>query len=144
MLQVQLLLAEPAGKLFSNKTMKKLILTITMVAGLALVGLTGCKKSEAPETQTVDTTQVEAAFASSSGGEKTQVDKAVAAIKAGDYPTAITSLKAVMASAKITPEQQDVLNGVVKRLEAKINEALGDAGKAAEKAGNDLKNAIPK
>jgi hypothetical protein len=124
--------------------MKKLILTIAMVAGLALVGLTGCKKSEAPATQKVDTTQVEAAFASAQGNQKTLVDKAVAAIKAGDYPAAIASLKSAMASGRIAPEQQDVLNATIKQLESKINEALGEAGKAAEKAGTDLKNAISK
>lgn len=123
--------------------MKKLILTITMVAGLIL-GVAGCKKSESQATQKVDTTQVEAAFASAQGNQKTLVDKAVAAIKAGDYPAAIASLKSAMASGRIAPEQQDVLNATIKQLESKINEALGDAGKAAEKAGTDLKNAISK
>ncbi len=134
--------------------MKKFILNLTVIAGLSALCLTGCKPADSTST-TVDTAKTEAAFSAPDGTEKSQVEKAVSAIKAGDYASAVASLKEVAASTKLTPVQQDAIKDLVAQVEAKISSlateaadkakaAASDAGKAAEKAGSDLQKSIAK
>src|SRR5881396_2546988 len=83
-----------------RKTMKftPMFLIAAMATTLALAG---CSKSSS-----VDTSSVEKSFSSSEPATKSDADKAVSAIKSGDYAGALTQLQSLAAKAKLTPEQQ--------------------------------------
>ena len=138
--------------------MKKLILTLTAVASLTLVGLTGCSKTESGAA-TIDTAKVQAVFSAASAVDKAEVEKAITAVKAGDYSSALTSLKSAAANVKLTPEQQQAVKDLLAQVQAKLATATGDvldkaktaAGDAAKQGGDaagktvgDLKKAVGK
>jgi hypothetical protein len=138
--------------------MKKLFLTLTAIAGLTLLGLTGCDHCGSGEPA-IDTSKVQSAFAAASPVDKAEVEQALTAVKAGDYAGALTSLKAAAASVKLTPEQQQSLKDLVAQVQTKLgaaateamdkakaaaSEAAKQAGEAANKAAGDLQKAVGK
>lgn len=122
-----------------------------MIAGLAVFGLTGCSKTESGALE-IDTAKVQSAFATASAADKAEVETAIAAIKAGDYDSAVTSLKQAAASVNLTPEQQQSLKDLLAQAQAKLGAAAGAAvdkakdavGGAATKAAGDAQKAIGK
>ena len=130
--------------------MNKLFLTLTVIAGLAVLGTTGCSKSESGGT-TIDTAKVQSAFATASAVDKAEVEKAIAAVKSGDYASAITSLKQAAASVNITPEQKQAIQDLLAQAQAKVGAAASEAvdkvnaaGSDAAKQADDLKKAVGK
>jgi hypothetical protein len=150
--------------------MKTAFLTLTAIAGLALLGLTGCSKNESAGTTTesggptadsrrtttesrgptLDTAQLQSAFSTASSADKSEVDKAISAIKSGDYSAALASLKQAAANVKLTPEQQSAIKDLMAQVQAKLGSVANDvtkqvgdaakqAGDAANKTVNDLK-----
>ncbi len=113
-----------------------------IVLAMIAVGLTfaGCSKNQS----SVDTAPVEKSFSSAEPTTKTTADKAVSAIKAGDYTTALSELKTLAGNAKLTPEQQqaikDVMAQVQKAITEKATQAQGEAGKAVD----NLQKSLPK
>jgi len=109
---------------------------------LACVGVSlmiGCaKKSE------VDTAKLESSFASAEPANKTEVDKAVSSIKAGDYSSALASLQKVAAQAKLTPEQQQAVKDVMAQVQAQLAKVAQQAGGEAQKALDAAKQSLPK
>ena len=116
--------------------MNKLFLTLTIIAGLAAFGLTGCSKTESGGA-TIDTAKVQSAFASASAVDKAEVEKAITAIKSGDYAAAVTSLKQAAASVNLTPEQQQSLKDLLAQAQAKLGAAAGEAVDKAKDAAAD-------
>ncbi|MBE7500937.1 MAG: hypothetical protein HS113_11630 [Verrucomicrobiales bacterium] len=93
--------------------------------GLATAGVlvfAGCSKPDA-----IDTRPVTQAFASSESAIKTDLDAAVAAVKAGDYAGAANKLQSLAANAQVTSEQKQALQGLLTQVQTK----LGDAAKQA-------------
>ncbi len=112
-----------------------------VLVGVALViGIAGCSKNQ-PQ---VNTAPLEKSFSSAEPTTKTTVDKAVSAIKAGDYTSALSELKTLASNAKLTPEQQqsikDVMAQVQQAIAAMATKAQGDAGKTI----GDLQKSLPK
>src|SRR5512140_131650 len=113
-----------------------------LVLGIAAVVLTlaGCNKGSA----NVDTATVEKSFASAEPSTKTTADKAVSAIKAGDYASALSELKSLAGNAKLTPEQQqsvkDLMAQVQKAISDLATKSQGEAGKAVD----NLQKSLPK
>jgi hypothetical protein len=111
----------------------------TAFAFIALSLVIGCaKKSE------VDTSKLESSFASAEPADKTEMDKAVSSIKAGDYSTGLASLQKLASQAKLTPEQQQAVKDVI----AQVQNQLADLGKQAageaQKTLDAAKEALPK
>jgi hypothetical protein len=130
--------------------MNKLFLTLTIIAGLAVLGTTGCSKSESGGA-TIDTAKVQAAFASASAVDKVEVEKAIAAVKSGDYASAVTSLKQAAAGVNVTPEQKQAIQDLLAQVQAKLGAAASEAvdkvkaaGADAAKRADDLKKSIGK
>lgn len=116
--------------------MNKLLLTVSIIAGLAVFGLTGCSKTETGTT-TIDTAKVQSAFSTASAVDKAEVEKAITAVKAGDYATALTSLKQAAASVNLTPEQQQSLKDLLAQVQTKLSAGVGEAVNKAKDAAAD-------
>ncbi len=127
--------------------MKKLTVLPALILGLSILGFVGCSKDGS-----VDTAKVQSAFQSASTVDRAEVDKAVTAIKAGDYAGALASLQKAAASVQLTPEQKSSLQELISQVQAKITElakkAVGDSTKArqtgAEKTATDLQKTLGK
>ncbi len=113
---------------------------IVLVMAVLTLAVAGCNKNKA----NVDTAPVEKSFSSADPAVKSSADKAVSAIKSGDYAGALTELKTLAANAKLTPEQQqaikDVMAQVQNALTGMATKVEGDVGKAA----GDLQKSLPK
>src|SRR2546426_3518153 len=79
--------------------------------GVALavgIGLVGCSKKGG-----VNTGKLESSFQTAEPAAKSDVDKAVSAIKARNYSDAMTTLQRVASKAKLTPEQQQAIKDTI-------------------------------
>lgn len=112
------------------------ILAAVMATTLALVG---CSKQSG-----VDASALETSFKSADATVKDSADKAIAAIKAADYPGAIVELKKLAENAKLTPEQQQAIKDMMAKVQGGIGEAAGKATEEAGKALKDVPAALPK
>jgi cytochrome c-type biogenesis protein CcmH/NrfG len=127
--------------------MKGLLFAITAIVGFGLLGLTGCKKEGG-----IDTAKVESAFQTAAAVDKTEVEKAITAVKAGEYSGALASLQKVAASVNLTPEQKSAIADLINEVKAKVGaaakQAVDDASKTAQegagKAAGDLQKAVGK
>ena len=115
---------------------KSIILTI---AALALA-FTGCSKNSSK----VDTAPVEKSFASADPTTKSTADKAVSAVKAGDYSSALGELKSLASNAKLTPEQKQAIGDVMAQVQKAITDMAAKAQGDADKAVGDLQKSLPK
>jgi uncharacterized lipoprotein YmbA len=113
---------------------------------LALVGLTGCAKKD-----TVDTAPLEKSFQAAEPAKQDNANQTVAAIKAGDYGAALTSLQRLAGQAGLTPEQQTAIKDTLTALQKKVAETaqkMADEGKKAvdegKKALDDATKSLPK
>jgi hypothetical protein len=107
-------------------------LLLTLIASVLV--LTGCSQSGG----SVDAAPVEKSFASAEPSLKAAAEKAVAAIKSGDYAGAAGQLQQLAANAKLTDEQKKAINDVL----AQVQKAVADLGsKAAGEAGKALGDA---
>jgi outer membrane protein assembly factor BamD (BamD/ComL family) len=114
-------------------------LTSLLVGALVItISLLGCSKKGS-----VDTSELQSSFKSAEPATRSDVDKAVAAIKDGNYSDAIAQLQRVTKKAQLTPEQQqaikDTITAIQKHMAEIANKAAGEARKTAE----DLKKSLP-
>jgi hypothetical protein len=131
--------------------MNKLFPTLTIIAGLAASALTGCSKTNSGAT-TIDTAKVQSAFSTASAVDKDEIETAIAAVKAGDYASAVDSLKQAASSVNLTPEQKQSLQDLLAQAQAKLGGAATEAvdkaktaaGDAAAKARADAEKAVGK
>jgi hypothetical protein len=131
--------------------MNKLFPTLTIIAGLAASALTGCSKTNSGAT-TIDTAKVQSAFSTASAVDKDEIETAIAAVKAGDYASAVDSLKQAASSVNLTPEQKQSLQDLLAQAQAKLGAAATEAvdkaktaaGDAAAKAKADAEKAVGK
>ncbi len=112
------------------------VLSMTAVA-LAFVG---CSKSQS----NVDPAPVEKSFASAEPTTKTTADKAVTAIKAGDFTSALSELKTLAGNAKLTAEQQQAIKDVTAQVQKAITDMAAKAQGEAGKAVDNLQKSLPK
>jgi hypothetical protein len=95
--------------------MKKLLLApLPVLVGLMLWGGTGCSNHE------VDTVKLKSAFQSADPDVRTEVDKGIADITAGNYSEALTLFKHVGHTPKLTKEQNLIVLDSVKKLQTKV------------------------
>jgi hypothetical protein len=116
--------------------MNNLFLTLTIIVSLTVLGSTSCSKHESGGA-TIDTGKVQSVFAAASAADKEEVDTAIAAIKAGDYVSAVTSLKQAAASVNLTPEQKQAIQDVLAQVEAKISGPASETAAKVKTAGGD-------
>ena len=109
------------------KTRDSLILLL-IAFGLACFG---CKKEAGAN---IETSRVESAFSGAEPSLKATADKAVDAVKKGDYSTAVTELKNLASNAKLTDSQKQAVNDMIAQVQKALSEgaskAIGDAKKA--------------
>ena len=117
--------------------MKAITLLLTMLAALTFA-LVGCKKSG------VDTKPIEKSFSSAEPATKNSADKAVSALKAGDYAGAMAELQRLAAQAKLTPEQQQAITDALEQVREQIAAAADKAAQDAKKGMEDLQKSLGK
>jgi outer membrane protein assembly factor BamD (BamD/ComL family) len=107
---------------------------VWLLSGLMVVTLVfaGCGKKS-----NVDTGKLESSFQSADSGNKSEADKAVASIKAGNYSEALTELQQLAKQAKLTPEQQQAIKDVIAQVQQQVSAM-------ANKAAGDLQKSLPK
>ena len=111
---------------------------------LAAVAASALVSSGCASKSSVDTAPLEKSFASAEPASKTVADKAVSAIKAGDYPGATEELQKLAAQAKLTPEQQQAVKDTLAALQKQLSDVAAKATKDAGKAAGDLQKSLPK
>jgi len=112
------------------------------IVGVALavgIGLIGCSKRGG-----VDTGKLESSFQTAEQALKTEADKAVAAIKAGNYEQALAELQNLAKKAKLTAEQQQAIKDTIAAIEKLMTEMAEKAASDAEKAAGDIKKSLGK
>ena len=103
-----------------------------LIAGIVmLAAVMGCGKKS-----NVDTGQLKSSFKSAEPATQGESDKAIAAIKAGNYSEALADLQRLAGKAKLTAEQQAAIKDVI----AQVQKAMAGS---ANKAGQDLKKSLP-
>ena len=120
-------------------TKKSSFVSILSVAIALSLWAVGCAKQD-----NVNTAKLESSFSSAEPASKSEVDKAVSAIKSADYSSALASLQKVAAQAKLTPEQQQAVNDVIAQVQKQLSAGMEKAGADAQKALDSAKQAIPK
>ena len=111
--------------------MKKYAWVLLAVMGLSLA-IIGCGKKS-----TVDTSRLESSFKSAPPAQQSDVDKAVSAVKAGNYSEAVSDLQKLAGNAKLTAEQQQAIKDTI----AAIQKQMAEIG---NKAASDLQKSLPK
>ena len=113
----------------------------SLISILVVVALwaAGCAKKDS-----VDTAKLEASFSTAEPASKSEVDKAVSAIKNADYSSAMASLQKVASQAKLTPEQQQAVQDVIAQVQKQLGAAVEKAWAEAQKALDNAKQALPK
>ncbi|WCJ60450.1 hypothetical protein NXS98_04780 [Fontisphaera persica] len=113
--------------------MKHTIIAVVVLVA-ALFSMMGCgTKSK------VDTGKLESAFSSAEASVKSEVEKAIQAIKAEDLAGALTQLQKTYARAKLTEEQKQAIKEMVETLQKLIAEG---ATKSVEKAASETTKAV--
>jgi hypothetical protein len=108
-------------------------------AVIATFAIVGCSKQGG-----VDTAPLENNFKAAEAAAQSSANKAVSAIKAGDYSGAMTELKTLAGNAKLTAEQQQAVKDVVSQVEKAVVGMADKAKESATKAADDLKKSLPK
>ena len=112
-----------------------------LCGGLIIVILffVGCGKKSS-----VDTGQLQSSFKSADSATQSDVDKAIASIKDGNYSQAMSQLQALAKKAKLTPEQQQAIKDVMAQVQQQITAMANQTAAGAQKSASDLQKSLPK
>ncbi len=111
-----------------------------VIAVMALMmAIVGCSKRGS-----VDTTALEKTFKEAEAASQSAAQKVVAAVKAEDFPGAVSQLEALAKNAKLTPEQQQAVKDVLAQVQKALSEAASKASTEANKAVGDVQKSLPK
>jgi ribosomal protein L22 len=117
--------------------MKSWIQIGSLLLALALL-LIGCEKGGSG----IDTSKLQSAFSSTTAPAKADIDKAITAIKAGEYSQALSYLGTAAKEAKLTPDQKDAIKDVLAQVQAKLKGAVQQGADQTQKAAGDLQKSL--
>jgi uncharacterized lipoprotein YajG len=137
----------PTFTITARNEEKSLMKTYTWVCATLLVAATfvlgGCKK-DTQQQVTVNPAPLESSFQTADASTKSTADKAVAALKAGNYTEALTELKTLASNAKLTPEQQQAVKDMMAQVQKAIAGGVANVQAEGTKALDNVKQALPK
>ena len=113
------------------------MLAAALAASLTLLG---CSSKQ----EKVDPAPLQNSFQTADPATKSTADKAVTAIKSGDYASAMAELKTLAADAKLTPEQQQAIKDVMAQVQQALAETAAKVQGEASKAIGDVQKSLPK
>ena len=111
----------------------KIISFVLAVALASVIGLTGCGKKSS-----VDTSNLDKSFQSAPAPQRSDADKAISAIKAGNYSDAMASLQNLAKQVDLTPEQKQAVKDVIQEIQKAMSDMAAKAGDEAQKATSNL------
>ncbi len=100
--------------------LKKLILIAILV--IVAAGIAGYVVYKSPAKWKVDTSQLTQAFTSANADVKADIDKAVAAIKGGNYAEALTCFGKAADSGKLSDAEKQAVTDAVVELQSVIQQ----------------------
>lgn len=118
----------------NSLSLTKHALIITAITAAAFVG---CGKKDS-----VDTSKLEQSFQSAEPTAKQSIEKAVTAVKAGDYSGAMASLQKAAAKARLTPEQEQAIKDVMEQIGQQMKQVANKAVEGAQKSLGDLQKSL--
>lgn len=118
--------------------MRFVVLSSLLAAAVTVVG---CSKGGSSK---VDPAPIQKSFASAEPSLKATANKAVEAIKKGDYSAALAELQGLLANAKLTDEQKKAIQDVVAQLQKAITEMGQKAATEAGKALGEMQKSLGK
>ena len=130
--------------------MKIQTIILTVIAAAAFV-VAGCSKQSGSTAGdqnaavvNVDTTKVEAAFASADGVTKRALASVIGAVKNADYSGAVTQLKSFGEKYKLTEDQQTAVNELLVKAQKALADMAAKSAGDASKAATDMSKALGK
>src|SRR5579872_1341574 len=90
----------------------------TATLAIVFLGAAGCSKNGSE----VNTARLQSAFQNSPPVDRTEVQNAITAVKAGNYSDALASAQKVATSVNLTPEQKSAIQDFIGQMRTK---ALG-------------------
>ncbi|HEX2972287.1 MAG TPA: hypothetical protein VHP11_08130 [Tepidisphaeraceae bacterium] len=120
--------------------MKSGLLMVSCLLGLVFL-MSGCGKSEGGG---IDTSKLQSAFSGAEVPAKAEVQKAITAIKAGEWTQALTALREAAKEARLTPEQQAAIKDVLQQVQTKVTGAVQSGAEQAKEAAGDLQKSLSK
>lgn len=114
---------------------------LTIMAATAIV-VAGCSKQSVEKAvddtkaavASIDTSKIEAAFASADADTKAALQPVIAAVKNADYDGAVTQLKSLGEKFKLTDEQKAEVNDLTAKAQKAISDMSAKAAADASKA----------
>jgi len=103
------------------------------------VSLVGCGKKSG-----VDTSKLESSFQSAAPAPRSDVRKAVAAIRDGNYSDAIAQLRRIATKDNPTPEQQQAIKETIAAVQKRMADLADHATAEAPNTAGDLGKSPPK
>ena len=124
---------------------------LTLLAAAAFV-VAGCSKAQVEKVTddakaavaNIDTSKIEAAFASADADAKKALEPVIASVKNADYAGAVTQLKALGEKFKLTDDQQAAVNDLIAKAQKAIADVAAKAAGDATKAATDLTKSLGK
>jgi outer membrane PBP1 activator LpoA protein len=126
-------------------------LAIALIAAAAFVAA-GCSKQSMEKAvddtkaavASIDTSKVEAAFATADADTQKALAPVVAAVKNADYSGAVTQLKSLGEKFKLTDEQKAAVNDLIAKAQQAIADLTAKATADASKAATDMTKTMGK
>jgi hypothetical protein len=105
--------ADKTGKFAILRGMKKRLILLLAMTGLALLASPGCSDKN------IDTAKVREAFQSLSGDARQDLEQGLTAIDQSNYVAAVRPLKKVALTVKLDKNQRLILEDTITKVEAK-------------------------
>jgi ABC-type enterochelin transport system substrate-binding protein len=125
---------------------KLLVVSLTLAVGLVL---SACDRQETvstgpgSEVAEINTRSAEKEFQTAEPEVRAEFDRAVVAVRSGDYSEALDRLKNLATNARLTPEQQESVRDLLGKVQDAVKRGATRAVEGASDALEDVRKSLP-